>query len=127
MAWVLLFSSPLVLSAVPQWATTTREAHQRCACGRYCIADLDSEGQRQIVAYGGEGGSAVTNDHYNGLKGDSRRLVLELKSIADIGQFKQSIRVGGEGEGGRAGARESGRDCSDSRQVGIVRMFCAQG
>eukprot|EP00037_Helgoeca_nana_P001848 m.29908 g.29908 ORF g.29908 m.29908 type:complete len:390 (-) comp12170_c0_seq2:42-1211(-) len=53
--------------------------------GGYRIADLDSEGQSQIVAYGGEGGSAVTNEYYNGLKGDSCRLVLELKSIADIG------------------------------------------
>jgi GTP-binding protein len=27
----------------------------------------------------------VTNEHYNGLKGDTCRLQLELKSIADIG------------------------------------------
>ena len=54
---------------------------------RYRIADLDSEGQSQIVAYGGEGGSAVTNEYFNGLKGDSCRLILELKSIADIGEI----------------------------------------
>ncbi|XP_039027690.1 probable GTP-binding protein OBGM, mitochondrial [Hibiscus syriacus] len=69
---------------------------------RYNVAELTEEGQRMIVAYGGEGGlgnvcyqrdNALEDETSNnsrsslrcGLPGSEAVLVLELKSIADVG------------------------------------------
>eukprot|EP00040_Diaphanoeca_grandis_P024161 m.132522 g.132522 ORF g.132522 m.132522 type:complete len:378 (-) comp29610_c0_seq3:141-1274(-) len=49
------------------------------------IAEVNEIGDQTVLAYGGEGGSAITNDKFNGLKGDVVKVVFELKTIADIG------------------------------------------
>lgn len=49
------------------------------------IADLSREGEAEIIAYGGEGGSPLTNPQQSGLKGDKLHVILELKTIADVG------------------------------------------
>ena len=49
------------------------------------LADLDAEGDSVVLAYGGEGGSPLTNERHNGLPGDGCTVLLELKSIADVG------------------------------------------
>eukprot|EP00049_Salpingoeca_infusionum_P019249 m.361061 g.361061 ORF g.361061 m.361061 type:complete len:490 (-) comp19305_c0_seq1:468-1937(-) len=49
------------------------------------IADLGFHHDEVVVARGGEGGSALTNEHRSGLKGERHHIHLELKSIADVG------------------------------------------
>ncbi|EGD74145.1 GTP-binding protein Obg [Salpingoeca rosetta] len=49
------------------------------------MGDLTFHAETLLVARGGEGGSALTNQNYSGLKGDRLHIVLELKSIADVG------------------------------------------
>ena len=49
------------------------------------ILGLLTRVSKVVVAYGGEGGSAMTNVRFNGLKGDVNPVVLELKTIADVG------------------------------------------
>lgn len=51
----------------------------------HVINEVNEAGQRVTVAYGGEGGSAMTNQRWNGLKGDALQVALELKTIADVG------------------------------------------
>eukprot|EP00041_Stephanoeca_diplocostata_P030727 m.937051 g.937051 ORF g.937051 m.937051 type:complete len:413 (-) comp23813_c1_seq2:311-1549(-) len=63
---------------VPRGTVVTTEAGHH-------LTDLDTPGQKAILAYGGEGGSALTNETHSGLKGDAIRVNLELKSIADVG------------------------------------------
>jgi Obg family GTPase CgtA len=48
------------------------------------IGDLNVDGSNVTVAVGGEGGSAMT-DNYSGVKGDKKIIILELKTIADVG------------------------------------------
>ena len=48
------------------------------------IGDLNVNGSNITVAVGGEGGSAITNNH-SGVKGDRKIIILELKTIADVG------------------------------------------
>jgi GTPase involved in cell partitioning and DNA repair len=55
-----------------------------CADSGRTIADLDTPGQRVLVAQGGKGGSMFTVD-YQPTKGEHRAVKLVLKSIADIG------------------------------------------
>ncbi|KAL3831429.1 hypothetical protein ACJMK2_023180 [Sinanodonta woodiana] len=47
------------------------------------IADLNEDGQRALVAKGGDGGSPYNN--FLGQKGEVRSITLDLKLIADIG------------------------------------------
>jgi Obg family GTPase CgtA len=49
------------------------------------MGDLDSSDQRLTVAFGGIGGSLRTSVKFCGTKGDQHHVILELKSIADVG------------------------------------------
>lgn len=44
---------------------------------------MNEEGERMLVAKGGEGGSPKTD--YRGQPGSSNRIYLDLKLIADVG------------------------------------------
>lgn len=47
------------------------------------LGELNSEGEKLIVAKGGPGGCEQTG--YCGLKGERRAIILDLKLIADVG------------------------------------------
>lgn len=53
---------------------------------RRVLADLDRRGETYVAARGGAGGSLTTaGELRHGLRGERRHVVLELKSIADVG------------------------------------------
>jgi GTP-binding protein len=70
-----------VIVRVPCGTTVTDEA---TGC---CLSDLDHDGQELIVAKGGQGGRGNRKNRTatEGAPGDERRVVLDLKLIADVG------------------------------------------
>ena len=65
---------------VPQGVTVTPQNDPTTV-----IADLDTFGQKVLVAKGGKGGTVFTTPVWCGMKGETKMLKLELKMIADVG------------------------------------------